>query len=208
MTRNTIRHFMCTLLKGPPIIKPGEEEQYRRPWGFTIYRTSYGPGSEEQWRKLLQKATDSAKCRLLGREDVEKYPDATTKALNLFSLDPRSDPERLEGLSLNDVRELYLDGSGGQPLNVDREQRRIFLLADDEVLQDPDLALLKVVAADFGPGDALPRHGRVGPRYYFGWITMPTTAIYDLWVKLTLYYMEEIISPPGGPGVYWDPLDY
>jgi hypothetical protein len=118
---------MNTLLKGPPIIKAGEEEQYRRPWGFTIYRTSYGSGSEEQWQKLLQKASDSARNRLLKQEGVEENPDATTKALDLFSLDPRSDPERLEGLSLEAVRQLYLDRSGGQPLNVDREQRHFLV---------------------------------------------------------------------------------
>jgi hypothetical protein len=127
MDTTTIQYFMNTLLKGPPIIKAGEEEQYRRPWGFTIYRTSYGSGSEEQWQKLLQKASDSARNRLLKQEGVEENPDATTKALDLFSLDPRSDPERLEGLSLEAVRQLYLDGSGGQPLNVDREQRHFLV---------------------------------------------------------------------------------
>lgn len=156
---------------------------------------------------MLQKATVSAKGRLEEREGVKKNPDATAKVLDQFSLDARSDLDTLEGLTLEDVRQLYLDGSGSQPLNVDRGQRRLFLLADDQVLQDPDLARLKVVAADYDPVAAVPKNWRVGPQRYFGWITMPTTAIFQLWDALELFDIQQIVNrtSPGGPGVYWDP---
>ncbi|KAH8693428.1 hypothetical protein GQ44DRAFT_148854 [Phaeosphaeriaceae sp. PMI808] len=205
----TIVHFLKGLYRFPTdqIIKKEEVEQYLGPWGFTIYRTSYGSGSEEQWQKLLQKATVSAKGRLEKLEGVKENPDATAKVLDQFSLDARSDPDTLEGLTLEDVRQLYLGGSGGQPLHVDRGQRRLFLLADDQVLQDPDLARLKVVAADYDHVAAVPKNWRVGPQRYFGWITMPTTVIFQLWDALELFDIEQIANrtSPGGPGVYWDP---
>ncbi|KAH7068687.1 hypothetical protein FB567DRAFT_248471 [Paraphoma chrysanthemicola] len=205
----TIEHFLKGLYRFPTnqAVEKEEVEQYLRPWGFTTYRTSYGPGSDEQWQKLLQKATASAKDRLKKQEGVKENPDATAKVLEQFSLDARSDPDTLEGLTLEDVRQLYLDGSGGQPLHVDSSGKRLFLLADDQVLQDPDLARLKVVAADYDSVAAVPKNSRVGPQRYFGWMTMPTTAIYHLWDALELFDFEQIINrtSPGGPGVYWDP---
>jgi hypothetical protein len=206
---DTIERFYKTLYRFPSnqIIEKEEVEQYFRPWGFTIYRTFYGPGSEEQWQKLLHTATVSAKGCLGRMKDVHENPEVTAKALDQFSLDPRSDPATLDGLTLEDVRQLYLDQRGGQPLNVDRGQRRLFFLADDQVLQDPDVARLKVVAADYDPVAAEPRSWRFGPQRYFGWMTMPTTAVFALWDILELFNIEQIVNrtSPGGPGVFWDP---
>jgi hypothetical protein len=206
---DTIKHFRMTLYRFPSnqVIEKEEIEQYSRPWGFTIYRTFYGPGSEEQWQKLLHTATVSAKGYLGRMKDVQENPELTAKVLDQFSLDPRSDPTTLDGLTLEDVRQLYLDQRGGQPLNVDRYQRRLFFLADDQVLQDPDVARLKVAAADYDAVAAVPTNLRFGPQRYFGWMTMPTTAVFDLWNELEHFDLEEIINhtSPGGPGVYWDP---
>lgn len=40
------------------IIEPGEDrEQLPLHWNYMLYRTYYGPGSNEQWSKLLDKIT-------------------------------------------------------------------------------------------------------------------------------------------------------
>jgi hypothetical protein len=34
---------------------------FLQPWGFTIYRTYYGPGSDRQWDELIQIVTNGTK---------------------------------------------------------------------------------------------------------------------------------------------------
>jgi hypothetical protein len=151
---------------------------------------------------LLQKATINAKdCLLKNLAGVKENPGITAEVLGQFLLDARSDPATLDGLTLEDVRQLY------QPLYVDWRQQRLFLLADDQVLQDPDIVRLKVVAAEYGPVAAVPTNWKFGPQRYFGWMTMPTTTVFYLWDALELFTMEDIVNrtSPGGPGVYWDP---
>jgi hypothetical protein len=92
---------------------PGEDlEQFLQPWGSTIYRTFYGPRSDERWAKLLQTITagvGSGLNEMNGAEDTA----ATAKVLGLFKLNARSDPALLAGLALEDVRKLYLEGGWG-----------------------------------------------------------------------------------------------
>ncbi|KAH6613023.1 hypothetical protein C7974DRAFT_444495 [Boeremia exigua] len=182
------------------VLQPDEDrDQFLVPWGFTIYRTFYGPGSDDQWSKLLQTITTGTKYRLSimdGGEDTV----VTTKLLELLHLDARSDPTLLDGLTLEDVRKVYINGTGGQPMNVANDPWRVFFLADAQVLQDPELGLLKVVAAEYDP-DAGYRH----PQKFFGWITMPSATVVDLWDELDTYYLWQIVNfTTGGPGVYWD----
>ncbi|KAH8732401.1 hypothetical protein GQ44DRAFT_697591 [Phaeosphaeriaceae sp. PMI808] len=187
-------------------VMPEEDrDQFLEHWGFTIYRTFYGPGSDEKWSKLLQNITAGTEDRLNRMDGAEDTP-VTTKVWGLFKLDARSDPTLLDGLTLEDVRKLYLEGAGGRPMNVDRSIWRLFLLADAEVLGDSDLRLLKVAAADYDPVAAVPKNRRAGPQHYFGWITMPSTTALDLWNELDSYTLGEIAdSTSGGPGAYWDP---
>jgi hypothetical protein len=91
---------------------------------------------------LLQKATVIAKdCRSKKIEGVNENRDVTAKVLDQLSLDARSDPATLDGLTLEDVWQLY------QALYVD---------ADDKALQDPGIARLKAVAAEYNPVATLP----------------------------------------------------
>ena len=185
-----------------------DREQFLTHWGFTIYRTYYGPGSDEQWSKLLKNIIDGVEEGLTELEEADEEPDATTKARDQFRLDARSDPATLDGLTLEDVRQLYLEGSGGKPMNTDNRPWRLFLLADAQVLQDPDLRLLKVAAADYDPVAAVPKNRWVGPQRYFGWITMPTTAVLDLYSELDMFQFKQIVNrTSGGPGAFWDPMD-
>jgi hypothetical protein len=70
---------------------------------------------------------------------------------------------------------------------------QIFLSADEEVLQNPDLSVLKVVQAD------------EDSERYHGWMTMSPGSLVGLWVEL-----EEVcfsISDPIWnklPGVFWE----
>ncbi|KAJ4381341.1 hypothetical protein N0V86_003690 [Didymella sp. IMI 355093] len=185
------------------VVQPDEDrDQFLVPWGFTIYRTFYGPGSDEQWSNLLQTITTGTKHGLSKMEGGE-HTVVTTKISELLYLDARSDPTLLNGLTLEDVRNLYVDGTGGQPMNVANDPWRVFFIADAQVLQDPHLGLLKVVAAGYDSVAAAPRNGL--RQRYFGWITMPSATVVDLWVELDGYYLWEIVDfTAGGPGAYWD----
>jgi hypothetical protein len=203
MTTLPVHKMLDKLYEFPDrVIQPDERDQFLVPWGFTIYRTFYGSGSDEQWTKLLQTITAGTKHRLSEMEGDEDNA-ITTKILQLLNLDARSDPTLLNDLTLDDVRRLYVDGTGGQPMNVAHDPWRVFLVADAQVLQDPHLGLLKVVAADYDSVTAAPRDGL--PQKYFGWITMPSATIVDLWGELDTYYLWQIVNfTAGGPGAYWD----
>jgi hypothetical protein len=83
---------------------------------------------------------------------------------------------------------------------------RLFLLADAEVLGKADLRLIKVVEGDYDPIDRVPKNTRGGPQRYFGWITMSSTTVAELWNELYSYYLWEIGScTTGEPGAFWDP---
>jgi hypothetical protein len=109
--------------------------------------------------------------RLYHLDGTEDNPDAYIKARDQFRLDTRSDPATLDGLTLEDVRQLWLEGSGGQPMNAEndlsRAPWRLFFLADAEVLRERRLDKIKVAVADYDPATAVPRLGR---QRYFGWI--------------------------------------
>jgi hypothetical protein len=193
-------------------VEPDEDqEQSLTHWGYTIYRTYYGPGSDEQWSELLKKIANGVEQRLPEMDEADEEPDAVTKVWDQFRLDARSVAATLDGLTLEDVRQVYLDGSGGQPMKgiqSDNWGNAVFLVADAPVLQDPDLRLLKVSTADYDAVAAVPRNTRSGQQRYFGWMTMPTTAVLDLYSALDTFTFEEIVGhTSGGPGAFWHPDD-
>jgi hypothetical protein len=75
-------------------------------------------------------------------------------------------------------------------------------LADEEVLQNPDLGVLKAVQADYDPGE----YENDDPQRYYGWITMHPRSLVDLWVELEAADSGRsgiIWSEP--PGAFWEP---
>jgi len=203
-----ITKFVDSLRKVPEgeSIEQLKLKDYLQPWGFTIYRTYYGPGANEQWDKLLQNITTGVKHRLKATGGSNEDPAMITKAEELFKLDARSDPAVLDGLILEEVRQLYHDGTGGQPLNKDNGPWRVFILVDADVLASPDLGMIKCVAADYDAAAAVPKNTTFGPQRYFGWLTMSSERVLDLWFELEMYFFEEIgNSTAGGPGAWWDP---
>jgi hypothetical protein len=196
----------CYSYPNRAIMPEEDREQFLLPWGFIIYRTFYGPGSDERWAKLLQTITTGVESGL-NRMDGARDTAATAKVLGLFKLDARSDPALLAGLTLEDVRKLYLEGGPGVQLtNMDNGPWRLFLLADAEVLGEADPGLLKVVEGDYDPADRVPKNTRCGPQRYFGWITMSSTTVAELWQELFSYYLWEVAGgTTGEPGAFWDP---
>lgn len=111
----TITEFLDHLYEWPKdrIMGPEEDqEQFLVHWGYTIYRTYYGPRSDEQWLELLKNITEGVGKGLTELEEADKEPAAVTKARDQFRLDARSDLATLDGLTMEDVRQVYLEGSG------------------------------------------------------------------------------------------------
>jgi hypothetical protein len=187
-------------------IEPDEDlEQFLKPWGFIIYRTFYGPGSDETWTQLLESITAGVEHSL---SRMDGSDDNAAKVLGLFKLDARSDPARLSDATLEDVRALYQEGEWPgaiQLVNMNNDPWRVFLLADVEVLgENTDFRRLKAVEGDYDPVARVPKNKRGGPQRYFGWITMAATSVADLWSEFDSYYLEGV-NYGTEPGAFWDP---
>ena len=93
---------------------------------------------------------------------------------------------------MDQLRQLYNSGEGGQPMNADFKSHRIFLFADDEVLSGVD-SIVKCVDADYRAEVFLPRHTR-GQRYA-GWMRMNARSIANFWIELGFQHICEIAPP-------------
>jgi hypothetical protein len=162
-----------------------------RNWGYTIYRTAYGPSTDQRWQQLLEKIQTQAYAATLRVCDTTADDPAVQQVWSLFRLDARSDPA-LEGLSMEQLRLLYRNGDGGVPMNADLRSHRVFLLADEEVLSNANVFPLKCVEADYEAADHVPRDWRVGRQRYFGWMPMRSADIVGLWKELEFNALERI----------------
>jgi hypothetical protein len=119
VTNRTITKFLRYLDDWPDgTIEEHEDlEQFLTYWGFTIYRTYYGPEPDQRWSALLQKITDGVAEGLRNLEKADKNSEAVTKALHWFRMDARYDAA-MDGSSIQDVRHYYLSGEGCQPMNM------------------------------------------------------------------------------------------
>jgi hypothetical protein len=114
-------------------------------WGFTVYRTYYGPDSNENWNTLRNKAKEEANKELMAC--VYDGNDETAEKLkSLFRLDARSDPALLGGLSLAELCKVYKDKIGGEPEPV--HQCCVFLVADEQILDQIGQGNLIINAVD------------------------------------------------------------
>jgi len=164
-----------------------------RNWGFTIYRTAYGPSTDEQWQQLLEEIRAQAHAATLRLCETTADDPAMQWLWSLFRLDARSDPA-LDGLSMEQVRLLYRNGDGGVAMNADFRSHRVFLFADAEVLSKANAILVKCVEADYEAADYVPRHSRggLGKHYYFGWMPMKAPEVVALWKELEVNDLEDI----------------
>tara|TARA_R110002003_G_scaffold118_6_gene10554 strand:- start:478 stop:1092 length:615 start_codon:yes stop_codon:yes gene_type:complete len=162
-----------------------------RNWGYTIYRTAYGPSTDQRWQQLLEKIQTQAYAATLRVCKTTADDPTVQQVWSLFRLDARSDPA-LKGLSMEQLRLLYRNGDGGVPMNADLRSHRVFLLADEEVLSDADAFLVKCVEADYEAADHVPRNTRLGGQRYFGWMPMRSAEIVELWKELEFNDLERI----------------
>lgn len=98
-------------------------------WGWVIFRTAYGPGSDDSWTKL-QEVLTSQSAREMSAPDV---PREVADALDWVFV---SDPASLRGATRYDLRLRFLQWAASQPRAAQGTPSRylFFLHADDEVL--------------------------------------------------------------------------
>ncbi|CAE7218117.1 hypothetical protein PTTW11_10991 [Pyrenophora teres f. teres] len=99
---------------------------------------------------------------------------------------------------MDQLRQRYNSGEGGEPMNADFNLHRIFLVADDEALSDTSASIVKCVDADYRAEDYIPRNTRVGRQRYFGWMRMKAGSVANFWVELGHFNMSEIAPPTIG----------
>ncbi|KAK3315447.1 hypothetical protein B0H66DRAFT_565376 [Apodospora peruviana] len=148
------RHFEHLVRDGPP-------GQPRLQWGFVIYRTAYGPGSDELWQSLLGQIQSAVQTSILAlaqpsifRPDEQVDPEHVAvchQLASLFHLDTREDERTLGGASMDSVREIAkreveaieaaaAGGMGDDEHQLTRREanlhrNHVFLYVDDQVLQ-------------------------------------------------------------------------
>jgi hypothetical protein len=152
---------------------------YYQPWGFTVYRTAYGPSSEQHWQALLDGIRADVVGLITGPDGTHQANSEAQHILSLFRLDARSDVEILNGLNMEQLRQAYKDRIGGQPMNADHRERRLFLLVDDDVVEGHRamantpkyISWVQCVELDYLASNyENPRNKRAGPQRYFGWM--------------------------------------
>lgn len=186
---------------------------FYRNWGFTIYRTAYGPATDQQWSTLLAKINEQvldeidtySKPGPGGREEAQENEEnaIADQLRGLFRLDPRSDVTLLGDKGINEVRAVYKDQATQSspedlPLMHDSGAQRIFLLADADVLEGVDRDAyfwVKCVEADHE--DRPVRNTRMGPPW-LGWMKMTTRSVVDLSYELPVRDLENISPGRGG----------
>jgi hypothetical protein len=101
-----------------------------------------------------------SKCKDKG-EDIHD----TAMISKNFKLDARSESATLDGLTMDEFSQIYRNEVGGSPMEARNSltpNHQIFLLADEEVLQNLDSGVLKVV-------QAAPVEG-ADPECYYQWL--------------------------------------
>jgi hypothetical protein len=178
-----------------------------RHWGYTIYRTGYGPSSDQQWEKLLQKIQTQAYEKTLRVTGATANDPKFQRIWSLFVLDARSDPA-LGGLDIDQLRLLYRKGYGDAPINADVRSHRVFLVADDEILSDTDAFTVRCVEANYAAANHI-GNSRV-PQRYFGWMPMRAGCVVELWKHLKDHELKSIAPQTiGGSNlVIWEDEQY
>jgi hypothetical protein len=194
------------LLDLHPIIDGEVYEDRHRNWGFTIYRTAYGPSTDQQWQRLLQTIQTHAYKSTLSITGITGDDPIFQKLWSLFCLDARSDAS-LSGLNVDQLRLLYNNHKEGPPpMNTDYKLHRIFLVADDETFRDIEPDIIKAMDADYRAEDYVPKNNRCGGQRYFGWMPMRAGYVAELWARLDIWELQRIAPSTiaGSHLVVWD----
>lgn len=199
------QNWLRSLLIDPedPDVSGDQSDGTYRTWGFRIYRTSYGASSEQQWTELIEKIRSEAKEETAIVTDSDENDPVFQKVWELFRLDVHSDAATLDGLDLDQLREVHKNNNGGLTMKSEYAWRRqgVFLVADSEVFED-DGSWIKCVQADYVAADFQPRSGRHGSQRYFGWMKMTTESVADLWDQMGVFEGLDTIAPPTIGGMH------
>ena len=167
-------------------------------WGFTIYRTHYGPESETNWSGLLETIASQTKQRILSTYDLAEESPKYKEICSLFRLNTQSDASTLDGLGRDQVRQIHL-AIPSHATNSAYRSRRVFLLADEDVLTGQYLGWLKCVDLDYQETVYDPQWNSRGMRQrYFGWTKMTTGSVLGLWNESGDHGLECIAPPSVG----------
>ncbi|KAL7755298.1 hypothetical protein ACKLNR_015055 [Fusarium oxysporum f. sp. zingiberi] len=155
--------------------------QYYHQWGFNIYRTYYGPGSDGAWNMLLYALRQQMRLAFGfydGREDTDQRHVDILKGL--FYLNSRAD-KSLDGLDIQGIRKFCHYEKTDEDRVMSDSIHDYVLLADESVLKDVSERefVVKAVSLDW-------RRGHPG----WGWIRIPTGYLLDLWQLLMLNSMR------------------
>uniref|UniRef100_L2G5T9 Uncharacterized protein n=1 Tax=Colletotrichum fructicola (strain Nara gc5) TaxID=1213859 RepID=L2G5T9_COLFN len=197
--------------------------EYYRSWGFTIYRTAYGPATDAQWRILLDKIRTQAVSEIDGYVETGEE-DVAAQLKSVFVLDARSDAALLADKTMDEVREIYQQAAASRssvdddednknqslPVMHDEPNQRAFLLADADVLEgvnrDPYF-WVKCVEADFverclseaDRNTGARGRGRAAAGKWSGWMKMTTCSVVDLCAEMPVRDLASIA--PGARAV-------
>ncbi|KAI7762504.1 hypothetical protein LZL87_008850 [Fusarium oxysporum] len=151
--------------------------QYYCQWGFTSYRTYYGPESDHYWNTLqrsLNQQTRLAFGYFEGEQDVDQSDVQLLKSL--FHLDAREDASQLDGLDIRGVRELCQCEDFDSKRTMADYRYNFVLVADESVLKDVanGESIVKAVSLGWYEGFS-----------GWGWMRIPTSYLLDLWLFLS-----------------------
>ena len=148
---------------------------FSRPWGYPIYRTYYGPGSDESWNELLHSLKQQTRLGLGAFEEEDQ--DDVQKLKELFHLNSYEDPATLEGLDVRGLRQFCKNHQFGISTAFSDCLFHFVLMADKSVLEDIKKGIFVVKAVslswDRQPG--------------WGWVRLPTGYLIELWQQLLRY---------------------
>ncbi|KAI1049593.1 hypothetical protein LB505_008071 [Fusarium chuoi] len=156
--------------------------QYYQQWGFDIYRTYYGPGSDEAWNTLLYALKHQTRLAF-GLYDSEEDADQRHVDIlkDLFYLNDRADKSLLEGLDVQGIRKFCQNENTDKDRVMSGSTHQYVLLADESVLKDvyEREFVVKAVSLDW-------KRGHPG----WGWMRIPTGYLLDLWQLLMMNWMR------------------
>lgn len=176
-----------------------------QPWGFTLYRAEYKPGSEPLWQTLIATIRTQVEEQIMGPDASRKDDPVAQQIMSRFRLDARSDVRELgpANAHVDIARSIYKYSVGGAPMNMKDKRHRLFLLADHEVLGAPfqTNAWVKCVDADYKYGT----DAEEDEQLYNGFMRMTTRNLVELWACLIQEDFRNIVPPRrGGNGLPWD----
>jgi hypothetical protein len=94
-------------------------------------------------------------------------------------------------------------------MNTSKNPWRVFILVNAEVLANPELGVIKCVAADYDDAACVPKNSWFGPQRYLGWLRTSLKHVLALWFELDIYCLREIGNgTAGGPGAWCDPENF